>query len=109
LQVNAPVGRLLRRDPDYNRLAALGDAIFDRILDDRLQQQRRQARLLEVLGHVDLDMKAVGETRFLDVEIKTLEVDLLGQGDVCAWVERQARAEEGRKREQHARGAVGPP
>src|SRR5690242_20050680 len=35
-------------DADHNRLAALRNAIFDRILDNRLEYERGHARLLEL-------------------------------------------------------------
>ena len=109
LDRHAPIAERLRLDPDDHRLAALRNPIFDRILDDRLKDQRGQAGLLEIVGNVDLDLQAVGEAGLLDVEIETLELDLLGQGDVGAGVERKAGAEEGRQREQHGLGAVGAP
>ncbi len=68
-----------------------------------------KARLLELRRNVDLDRQAVGEARHLDVEIEPLEVDLLGQADVGARIQRQAGAEEGRERQQHRLGAVGAP
>ena len=37
-QHHLPVFSLPRGDPDHDRLAALGHAIFDRILDDRLEE-----------------------------------------------------------------------
>ena len=37
------------------------------------------ARLLELVGNVDLDLQPVGEADLLDVEIEPLELDLLGQ------------------------------
>ncbi len=40
-----------------------------------------------VFRHVDLDMEAVRETGFLDVEIKALKVDLLSQGHVGPRIE----------------------
>ena len=83
-------------NPDDDRLAALGHAIFDRVLDDRLENQRGQAGGLELRRDVDLDVEPVGEARLLDVEVEPLQVDFLGQADVGAGVERQARAEEGR-------------
>src|SRR6476646_9698048 len=106
LERHAPVSQRLRLDPDHNRLSALGDAIFDRILDDRLEEKGRKARLLKVFGNIDLDMKPVGETRLLDVEIEPLKVDLFGKGYIGAWVERKARPEECRERQEHAFCAV---
>src|SRR3954447_7433414 len=95
-------------DLDGDRLAALRNAIFDRILDDRLQQQRGQARLFQFCRHVDLDCQAIGEPSHFDIEVEPLEVYLLGQADIGAWVERQAGPKEGGEREKHVLGAVGP-
>src|SRR4051794_22625349 len=94
-------------DPDDDRLAALGYAIFNRILDDRLHQQRRKARLLQLSRNVDLDAKAIREARLFDVQIKPLQVDFLRERDVRPWVQREAGSEECGKREQHGLGAVG--
>src|SRR3954451_25214054 len=82
LQQHPTVEHALRLDADDDRLAALGHAIFDCILDDRLEQQRRQPRLFELLGDVDFDVQSVGETRLLDVQVQALQVDLFGQGHV---------------------------
>ena len=46
---HSPVEGRLGRDSDDHRLAALRHAIFDRILDDRLEDQRRKPRLLELV------------------------------------------------------------
>jgi hypothetical protein len=97
-----------RLDPDDDRLAALRHAIFDGVLDDRLEQERGKARLLELRRDVDLDVQAVGETRLFDVEVQALEIDLLGERDVRARIQGQARSEEGRERQKHGLGAVRP-
>ena len=47
--------RQLRLMRDAGRRRRAGDAIFDRILDDRLQDQRRHQRALQLIGHVELD------------------------------------------------------
>src|SRR5438067_4725705 len=107
LQHHASVAEVAGLNANDHGLATFRHTIFYRILDDRLKEERRKARRLELLRNIDLDMEAVGETRHLDVEIQPLEVDLLGERDVGARVEREAAAEEGGKREQHGFGAVG--
>src|SRR6476469_195708 len=51
-------------DADHHRPAALGHAIFDGVLDDRLQDQGWEAGLFELLRNVVFDGEAIGEARF---------------------------------------------
>ena len=88
-------------DGQPDRLGGSGDPVLDRILDQRLEDERRHPGGAEVGGHVDPDVEALGEARFLDVEIELLELDLLGEGDVLARIEREARAEEGGEVDDH--------
>src|SRR5256885_356822 len=74
-------------DPNADRFAALRHAIFDGILYDRLEEHRRKSRLLELLRNVDLHVEPVGEARFFDVEVESLEIDLLGQRHIGARIE----------------------
>ncbi len=93
------IGRGFRLNFDKHRLAAFRHAIFDRVFDDRLQQQGGQPRLQKALRNVNLDLQAVGKRAFFDVEVKPLKVDLLGKRHVCRRVDRQAGAKEGRQRQ----------
>src|SRR6185295_7451929 len=98
---------LARHDLQCDLVASLGHRMLDRILDDRLQQQRRQAGRLELCGNVEVDLEPAWETDLFDVEIEALQGDLLGQADVRRGIERQARAEEGRQLEDHRFGLLG--
>ena len=76
--LEAPGARLLRGDPKDHFVARRGDSIFDRILNHRLQDQRRKAGGLEPGRNVDLDLEPAREAHPLDVQIQALEGDLLG-------------------------------
>src|SRR6185437_8376389 len=89
-----------------NRLAALRNSIFDRILDDRLKKERGKPCLIQLLWNFDFDVQPIGKARGLDIEIQPLQVDLFSQSDVGTRVERKAGTEEGGKRQQHRLGAV---
>src|SRR5690348_11276522 len=65
-------------DADDDGLAALGHAVLDGVLDDRLEEERWHPRLFKFARNVDLDGEAVWKTGHLDIEIKALEVDFLG-------------------------------
>ena len=78
--------------------------MLDGILDDRLEDERGDAHLGQFVGHVDLDLEALGEAALLDFEIERLQFDFLGQRDALRRVERQRGAEEGREGEQHLLG-----
>src|SRR3546814_15140967 len=64
-------------DPPFARR----DAVFDRILDDRLQDQDGHAGVFEVVGNVDIDLQPIGKACLLDIEIQALERDLLLQAE----------------------------
>src|SRR4051794_6099613 len=87
LQHHAAVTQVTRLDPDDHGLAALGYAVFDRILDDRLKDQRRKPRGFQRLRNFNLDVKTVREARFLDVEIEALQIDFLSERNVRARIE----------------------
>ena len=53
-----------------------GDAVLDRVLDQRLQQQRRYQRIERLGLDVVADHQAVGETRTLDFEVLAEEIEL---------------------------------
>src|SRR5205085_5860449 len=100
--------RLACHDFQRDLIARRRDAVLDHILDQRLQDQARKPRILELGRNVDIDLQALWETDHLNVEIEALERNLLGQADVFRRVERQARAEEGRELQDHFLGFTGP-
>src|SRR3546814_10218334 len=72
---------MARGKADADFPLARRDAVLDRILDDRLQDQDGHTGIFQVLRNIDIDLKPVGKPRLLDVEIKALEGDFLVQAD----------------------------
>jgi len=70
-----------RGDVDVTRPRFTRDTVFDRVLDERLQQQRRHQRV-ERLG-LDLvpDHEAVGKTCSFDLQVLAEEVELGAERD----------------------------
>ena len=75
-----------------DRDASLGwrDAIFDRILDDRLQDQHGHTGMLKLLRDRHFDLQPVGKARLFDVEIEALERDFLVETDKLLGIDREA-------------------
>src|SRR3546814_12394691 len=88
---------MARGKADADFPLARRDAVLDRILDDRLQDQDGHTGIFQVLRNIDIDLKPVGKPRLLDVEIKALEGDFLVKADRLFGVDSQCRAQEGRQ------------
>ena len=74
--------------------AALGrrlDAMAHRVLDQRLQDQRRHARTAGLRVELPLDVQPLAEAHLLDGEVAPRQLDLLGQRDRFADVGRARR------------------
>src|SRR4051794_20012381 len=71
-----------RGDAQGHLIAGLRDRMLDHIFDDRLEQQRRQARRFELLGDIELGLEPAREADLLDVEIEPLQRNLLSEADV---------------------------
>ena len=71
----------------------LRDAVLDRVLDERLQQQVRHQRVERVGLDVEADDEAIGEARLLDLEVLCEEVELGLERDflLAELLERQAQ------------------
>jgi hypothetical protein len=100
---------LTRTNSKGDDMLRLGHAIFDDVLDDRLQKESGQANVAKRLRNIGLDLQAAGKTRFLDVEIEHLKTDLLVQGHVGRGVHRQGGAEEVGQAQDHPLGLLFPP
>ena len=70
-----------RADADDAALVCGLDAMAHRVLDQRLQQERRHSRLAGGSVEIPRDSKAVAEADLFDREIALRQVDLLGQRD----------------------------
>ena len=68
-----------RADADGAAVVGRLDAVADRVLDQRLQQQRRHARGRGRGLQVPGDLQALAEADLLDREIAARELDLLGR------------------------------
>ena len=64
---------------DAARPRIVRDAVGDRVLDDRLQHQRGNARAQRVGVGVDVDGQPIGEADALDLEIALDELQLVGE------------------------------
>jgi hypothetical protein len=53
--------------------------VLDRVLDERLQQQRRQRDVARVRRDVDRHAQPLLEARLLDVEVRGNQIDLVAQ------------------------------
>ena len=54
----------------------LRDAVLDGVLDQRLEEQRRQQRIERLRLDVEADDQPIGESRLLDLEVLRQEVEL---------------------------------
>jgi len=66
-------------DLDPSRSDATRDAMTDRVLDERLEDERRHGSVERLAGDVDAIGKAVGEADALDLQIRFDELQLLAQ------------------------------
>ena len=76
--------------------AALGqllDAVIHRILDQRLQQQRRHRQVRGQVGDVQFHMQALAQTQLFDIQIAPHQVQFLAQRAACGVVT-QCRTEQ---------------
>ena len=64
--------RLTSDYPDRNLIARRRHPILDRILYERLQDQRRQSGALQILGYVNLDIQAFREPHPVNVQVEAL-------------------------------------
>ena len=62
----------------------LGDAVLDRVLDERLQEQGRHERVERLGLDVEPHDQAIGEARLLDLEVLRQEIELRLQRDFAA-------------------------
>ncbi len=102
-----PVARPPRLDRDVGAFLLGRHRIFDRILDQRLQQQRGQPRA----GHRRVDFEAraqpVLEPHLLDLQIELQRLHFLLDRHLSRRLVDQRVAKERRKARQHRIGAVG--
>ncbi len=68
-------------DLDLAIVLAVRDAVAERVLDERLQDEVRYHRLRHVLVHCPPDAQPVGEAHLFDLEILAREQQLLRQRD----------------------------
>ena len=61
-----------------------GDAVRDGILDERLQEQRRNAAAGCAVVHVAFDLKALAEAHLLDPEEAIGQRELVGERNLIA-------------------------
>ena len=67
--------------------AALGpgfDAVLDRVLDERLQQEVGHRGRAKVLGHVELDAQAFAEAQLLQFDVRLQHAALFVERDEFA-------------------------
>jgi hypothetical protein len=80
-----------------------------RVLDERLQQQRRDACVEKArVGDVDLGAEAIAEANLLQIEVVADERELLADGDYVAIDVQRAREELAQFADRRARrGRIG--
>ncbi len=67
-------------DADGASLIAFGDAVFDGVFDDRLEDEHGDLRGKKLTGNIHGALQAVDEADLLDVKILSSELQLLCQG-----------------------------
>ena len=67
---------LPRADVDVAGTGLLRDAVLDRVLDQRLQEQRGQQRVERLRLDVETDDEPIGESRLLDFQVLRQELEL---------------------------------
>ena len=67
------------RIADAARPRIARDAVRDRVLDDRLQHERGNARRQRIGVGVDVDVQAIGEADALDLQVAFDELQLVGE------------------------------
>ena len=85
-------------------LAALRAAVLDRILDQRLEQQRRHQGILEVGVDRELDAKLVAKAGTHDGQIAVEHVQLLAKRHDVTLGDGQRQAQEGTQTVEHLVG-----
>ncbi len=93
-----------RLDADENGPAALLDAVFERVLDERLEDQRRHRGLPRLLGDVPLDAGAIDESLAHDVGVEAQQVQFLAQRRLRRAVRLQVRPQQVREAHEQAIG-----
>jgi hypothetical protein len=68
--------------------------VLHRILDQRLEQQRRHARLGAVALERHVQAQPLGEARALDLQVEALQLHLFGQRQILHRIDRKAAPEE---------------
>ena len=71
--------RARRRDADCSTLHSARNAVFDRVLDHGLQNQAGNLRGKKFLGNVDAELKTLGKTHLLNVQILLGELQFLAE------------------------------
>ena len=66
-------------NPDRASLSSFRNSMLDRVLDDRLQNQRWNLGQKELAGNVDTQLKPLNKPRLLDLQIFLRELHLLAQ------------------------------
>jgi hypothetical protein len=88
-------------EPDHAAFQQVGNAVRDRVLDERLQQQGRHPALCRRGVHVALDLQALAEPDLLDAEKLIGEGKLVGERDPIAHADRERVAEKIRQEDAH--------
>ena len=97
----------LRGHPDVGAILGRRHRIFDRIFDQRLQQQRRQPRADRLGFDPEMRPQPVLEAHFLDFEVELQRLDFLRQRDLGGRLVGQRVAQEGRQPREHRIGPLG--
>src|SRR6185503_564277 len=71
------------RHPDVGAVFGRGHRIFDCILDERLEQKRRQARPNGLGLNAEVRAQAILEPHLLDFQVKLQSLDFLRQRDLA--------------------------
>src|SRR5215472_343740 len=106
-QSKGPV-HLARRDPNCSAMHAFRDAVLDRVLHHRLQDQAGNLRRKQFLGDIHTELKTVGEARLLDIEILLRELQLFFERDLLPVGILHHAAQEVAQSRDHTDGVVVP-
>jgi hypothetical protein len=102
-----PVDHAAGLDRDLRPLLLRRDRIFDRILHERLQQQRREPRPFHRRLDLEVGAQAILEAHLLDLEVEFQRLHFLRHGHGAGRLVDQSVAQEGRQAGQHGIGPLG--